>query len=172
MKQWKVNPPGEEQITLEAMFEEGGIADYETAATVQARNELFKPFSDRVFASHFNKTRAKFGYGIAGNFKENRFEKFRCQKLIFFKQNRLSEMAFLNWADKDKKVRHSSIRALIHEKGLRHLLRLVICILKMHHTSSGCTPIMTNGARLSASPFRSFLVLVMWTFFYRTTTSL
>lgn len=84
VKQWKINPPGEEQLALESMFENDEIQDHETAPTVQAKLELFKPFSDRVFISHFNKTKAKFGYGLNGNLNEKRFKKFLFLKTEFF----------------------------------------------------------------------------------------
>lgn len=67
--QWKENPPGEAQLLLNEMFDDGAIENHETAASVQARAPLFKKFSDRVFAVHFNKTRAKLGYG--GNLNKN-----------------------------------------------------------------------------------------------------
>ena len=81
MKQWKENPPGDEQIALDAMFDNGDIEDHETAATIQARVPMFKPFSSRVFTVHFNKTRAKFGY--CGNLNEKSFKKIEFVKNEF-----------------------------------------------------------------------------------------
>lgn len=72
-QQWKANPPGEAQIRLNNMFDEGDIEDHETAAMVQARVPLFQKFSDRVFSVHFAKTRGLFGY--FGNLNENNLNK-------------------------------------------------------------------------------------------------
>lgn len=59
VKQWKENPPGPEQLTLDEMFDSGRIADYDTPESVQASNVIFKDFSARNFASHFRRTKAK-----------------------------------------------------------------------------------------------------------------
>ncbi len=71
-KQWKSTGP--EQELLERMFDEGSIEDWETPAGVQARDPLFKPFSERVFNNHFRTTKAKLGYG--GNATGNSFNFF------------------------------------------------------------------------------------------------
>ncbi|KAJ6639426.1 hypothetical protein Bhyg_12170, partial [Pseudolycoriella hygida] len=60
-KQWKVSPPGPEQLALEAMFENDAIEEFETPASVQKSNPLLQPFTERVFSTHFRKTKAKFG---------------------------------------------------------------------------------------------------------------
>lgn len=63
-KQWKESPPGPEQLALESMFENDSIEEYDTPGTVQRRTPMFQPFSERVFSTHFRKTKAKLGgYG-------------------------------------------------------------------------------------------------------------
>lgn len=61
VKQWKEYPPGPEQLALVDMFEKGEIKDYDTSDTAQAKNPLFKDFSERVFLTHFRKTKARLG---------------------------------------------------------------------------------------------------------------
>ncbi|KAJ6642171.1 hypothetical protein Bhyg_07118, partial [Pseudolycoriella hygida] len=47
------------------MFEEGSIEEWEIPVVVQSREPRFHPFSERVFASHFRRTKSKMGYGNA-----------------------------------------------------------------------------------------------------------
>lgn len=60
-KQWKERPPDPEQLILEDMFENGMIDQYATAESVRNMRTEFKEFSSRVFASHYRKTKARFG---------------------------------------------------------------------------------------------------------------
>ncbi|KAJ6648090.1 hypothetical protein Bhyg_03315 [Pseudolycoriella hygida] len=69
VKQWKENPPGEEQLVLESMFQSGAIEEHESAASVQSRVPMFKIFSERVFASHYNKLKAKHGFAANSSFR-------------------------------------------------------------------------------------------------------
>lgn len=69
-KQWKSNGP--EQALLDKMFEDGTIEDWETPAVVQARDPIFKQFSERVFTNHFRG--AKLAAGSSGNAMGNSFD--------------------------------------------------------------------------------------------------
>lgn len=57
-KVWKERPPGPEQLLLNEMFEDGLIA---TPEAVRTSKEMFQDFTPRVFASHFRKTKARYG---------------------------------------------------------------------------------------------------------------
>lgn len=72
--QWRERPAGPEQLLLESMFEDGTIDVYCTPESVRNMRMEFREFSPRVFASHFRKTKAKFGgFGKMNysNFPEN-----------------------------------------------------------------------------------------------------
>lgn len=58
---WKEKPPGPEQKELEKMFNSNSIDATTTADSVRKSNAIFQKFSGTVFASHFRKTKAKFG---------------------------------------------------------------------------------------------------------------
>lgn len=58
---WKENPPGAAQKELERMFLNKTIAFNETPANVRMKNPHFQKFSNRIFALHFRKTKAKMG---------------------------------------------------------------------------------------------------------------
>lgn len=60
-KQWKISPPGIEQKELEKLFESNEIDEYMSPSFVQRKYEIFKPFSQKVFASHFRQVKAKLG---------------------------------------------------------------------------------------------------------------
>lgn len=61
-RQWKETGP--EQKILEELFESDEITEFDTAETVHNRYSTFHPFNDRVFNTHFRKTKAKKGgYG-------------------------------------------------------------------------------------------------------------
>ncbi|KAJ6647637.1 hypothetical protein Bhyg_03104 [Pseudolycoriella hygida] len=60
-RQWKESPPGPEQLALEELFENGEIADSDTPTQIQQRHPIFAQFTNRVFYTHFRKTKAKMG---------------------------------------------------------------------------------------------------------------
>lgn len=69
MPRWQENPPGPEQIELEDKFNQGLIEDWETPESIRDKSETFKTFSERVFATHFRKTKARLGgYGNSYDF--------------------------------------------------------------------------------------------------------
>lgn len=65
LKVWKEKPPGVEQVELERMFMNNEINFNSSPDGVQKKVPLFQEFSDRVFAAHFRKTKAKLG--LSGN---------------------------------------------------------------------------------------------------------
>lgn len=66
---WKEKPPGAEQIELNRMFETNMIDASKTPDQVRQSNSMFMAFPSKVFATHFTKTKAKYGGEVdGGNF--------------------------------------------------------------------------------------------------------
>lgn len=80
-KQWKSTGP--EQDLLERMFNEGSIEDWETPVIVQAKDPIFKPFSERVFTNHFRTTKSKMGYSNSNSFDFLDYVNGILQPIIF-----------------------------------------------------------------------------------------
>lgn len=60
---WRAKPAGPEQLELDRLFSEKQIDQFDSPDSVYQSHEMFQKFSFTVFASHFRKTKAKFGLG-------------------------------------------------------------------------------------------------------------
>lgn len=65
IKQWKESPPGPEQKELERLFQNKIIDVSDTPNKIRLTNPMFMQFNARTFATHYRKTKAK--YGFQGN---------------------------------------------------------------------------------------------------------
>lgn len=60
-KLWKESPPGPEQKELERLFANNLISVMDSPNQIMLKHPIFKGFTERVFLTHFKKTKAKMG---------------------------------------------------------------------------------------------------------------
>lgn len=58
---WKATPPGEEQVKLNSLFQEGKITPSTLPAEAYKMSDIFMRFSLDKFRYHFNDTKRKLG---------------------------------------------------------------------------------------------------------------